>query len=94
MKENFIKNNNIKTSAISNLGIFIQFILIVLVSIFAIISSFIPEFFVLVKVLLGLILLIMSYNNYSIFKRKGFTVIYGIAGLATIIITIIDAYGI
>lgn len=67
-----------------NLGIWIQAILVAVIVIFLIINFFIPVQF-LIEILFILTLLMMSYNNYKIYKRKGFTVVYLVAAILVLI---------
>lgn len=71
------------------LGLFIQFILLVLLIIFLIISLFIKEFTIILQYLSSLMLLIMAYNNNKFYKRKGMTPLYLIIGIIVLVITVI-----
>ena len=68
----------------NNIGLFIQAILTTCVVIFLAINLFL-NIELLIKIFLILTLLVMSYNNYKIYKRKGFTVLYLIASLIVLI---------
>ena len=67
-----------------NIGIWIQAILTALIVIFLIINFFIPVE-LMIEVLLVAVLLMMSYNNYRVYRRKGFTIIYLIAAILVVI---------
>ena len=69
---------------IKNIGMWIQAILVALVIIFLIINFFIPVELI-ISILLILTLLVMSFNNYKVYKRKGFTIIYLIFALLVLI---------
>ena len=69
---------------IKNIGMWIQAILVALVIIFLIINLFIPVELI-ISILLILTLLVMSFNNYKVYKRKGFTIIYLIFALLVLI---------
>ncbi len=71
-----------------SLGLFIQFVLLIAMMILAICTLFVYEFKMTLQILIVLLLLTMGYNNHTIFKRKGFTLLYigaGIAYLSTIL---------
>lgn len=68
----------------NNMWLFIQAILTTCVVIFLVINLFL-NVELLIKIFLILTLLIMSYNNYKIYKRKGFTILYLIASLIVLI---------
>ena len=68
----------------NNIWLFIQAILTTCVVIFLAINLFL-NVELLIKIFLILTLLIMSYNNYKIYKRKSFTILYLIASLIGLI---------
>lgn len=67
-----------------NIGVWIQAILTALIVIFLIINFFVPVLLIL-EILFILTLLVMSYNNYKIYKRKGFTILYIIAAILVLL---------
>ena len=67
-----------------NIGIFIQAILVALICIFLIINFFLPVE-MMIEILLILTLLVMSYNNYKVYKRKGFTIIYVVFAILVLV---------
>lgn len=69
---------------IKNIGMWIQAILVSLIVIFLIINFFIPVELI-ISILLVLTLLIMSFNNYKVYKRKGFTILYLIFAILVLI---------
>ena len=69
----------------NNIWLFIQAILTTCVVIFLVINLFL-NVELLIKIFLILTLLIMSYNNYKIYKRKGFTILYLIASFLVLIV--------
>lgn len=68
----------------NNIWLFIQAILTTCVVIFLAINLFL-NIELLIKIFLILTLLVMSYNNYKIYKRKGFTFLYLVASLIVLI---------
>lgn len=79
--------------AIHSTSIFVQFIILFVLLVIAICSIFVTEFSASVKAMLGLTFFSMAYNNYKIFKRKGFTLLYCISGLFFLIVAILEIYG-
>ena len=77
---------------IHNTSIFIQCITLFLLGIVAIGYIFVPEFSGVVKVLLALTFITMAYNNQFL-KRKGFTILYSLAGIVFLMDAIVEAYG-
>lgn len=79
-------NNNV----ILNLPtVVLQFFLTILIMIFMVITCFKQGIILIIlEVLLTLMLFLLSYNNYKIYKRKNFTLIYMIVGLLMLIVTI------
>lgn len=67
-----------------NIGVWIQAILTALIVIFLIINFFVPVLLIL-EILFILTLLVMSYNNYQIYKRKGFTILYIVAAILVLL---------
>ena len=62
-------------------GMLVQFILIFFLIVFAIFTIFIPEFKLACFLVMGLVLLVMAYNNHKIYKKKAFTIPYIIGSL-------------
>ena len=85
------KKKESKTQKIDNLGILIQLVLSIVLIIFIVYSIFITEFYNLTVGLLTALAFTMAYNNHTTYKRKNFTAIYlviGIAGIAFLIGTL------
>lgn len=83
MKENKTVFEKLKgKESIDSLGLFIQFVLLIVLIILAVCTLFVSEFRVSLQVLVVLLLFTMGYNNHTIFKRKGFTLLYIAAGFA------------
>lgn len=68
----------------NNIWIFIQAVLTTCIVIFLAINLFL-NVELLIKIFLILTLIVMSYNNYKIYKRKGFTILYLVASLIVLI---------
>lgn len=82
----------IEKGQISHLGLFVQVITIVILTYFAIVGLYVIELNLVTQILLSFVLLVMAYNNYDIFKRKGMTPTYLISGVALTIITIVAIF--
>lgn len=67
---------------IENLGILIQLVLSIVLLMFIGYSIFITEFYNLTVGLLTALAFTMAYNNYTTYKKKHFTTIYCIIGIA------------
>lgn len=78
---------------IYNIGIFVQCMVLALLVIVTVSYAFIPEFSGIVKISLALTFITMAYNNEKILKRKSFTPLYGLAGIAFVVMAIVEAYG-
>lgn len=74
---------------ISNIGLFIQAVFLVCILILAIICTVIPDFMVIVELLVGFTLMLMAYNNYQIYKRKNITWLYLIVGIVILISSLV-----
>lgn len=85
------KNGKADIKIFSNIGIFTQIILIVLLIYFLIIYLFIPQLYIVIEYILSFLLFVMSYNNLKIYKRKGMTITYFIVGIILLVTTIITA---
>ena len=69
----------------SGLTLFLQYILFVCLIISAIISVFLNIFLTITYALIASLMFILCYNNYVIYKRKYFTVIYLLCGIIFLI---------
>lgn len=67
----------------------IEFILLIIITI-SLISSFITKNYSYSKIIMGIILLVMAYNNHKHFKRKYLTALYTVFGTLVIISTLIQ----
>lgn len=83
---------NMKNKKIDNLGIFLQIILLVAVIISMITSLFIGPLMVVTDSLITLLLLVLCYNNYTLYKRKYLTVIYFIVGIIWLVLTLVGVF--
>lgn len=78
-----------KNKKIENLGLFIQVCLIICMGIISIVAVFLPDLFVVTEIFLGITLLVMAYNNYTVVKRKYATYIYFVAGIVSFVASMI-----
>lgn len=92
-KEKTVAEKLLNNEPVNQLNLFIQFVALVALVFASISSIFVKEFEVIVKVLISFVLLILGYNNYVIFKRKGFTIIYLVAGFTFLVMAVLQIYG-
>lgn len=93
MKNKDTKNKNdiiYKNYILNKTGMWIQFILVLLMLVFVIMSLFDSNYMKIVTIITGLALLAMAYNNHKIYKRKKFTLIYSAIGVIVLIMGIIN----
>lgn len=77
---------------IDNLGLFLQIILLVAVIISMITSFFIGPLTIVTDSLITLLLLVLCYNNYTLYKRKYLTAIYFIVGIIWLVLTLVGVF--
>lgn len=65
----------------------IEFVLLISL-IISLISSFITKIYSYTEIIMGITLLVMSYNNQKYFKKKYMTYIYLIFGVVVIVATL------
>ena len=70
-----------------------QAVCVVGILFFTILALFEHSFTVPIEVLVGVTLLIMAFNNYNVFKRKGLTAVYIIFGIICLIVGIMGYFG-
>jgi len=73
-----------------SVSLLIQFVLIILIAIFCVISFFIKELITVLYALLALTMFVMAYNNVKFFHKKYLTPVYIIVGIFVIISTILE----
>lgn len=89
MKENKTVFQKLKVNdSIRSISLFVQFVLLVAVIILSICTLFVCELNLVLQSLVALLLFTMAYNNCKVFKRKGVTILYVLAG-ATILLTLV-----
>lgn len=66
------------------IGSYGQIILGTITIIFGIMSMMNDDFFLIAELFIGLLMLVIAYNNQVVFKRKKFTYIYVIVGVLVI----------
>ena len=79
---------------INNLTVFIQIVLSLGVLVTGVLGIINKDLLTYFKIVLGLDLLIMAYNNHIMYKRKNFTLIYSIMGILLIILGILTILGV
>ena len=84
MKEK-LNFQNLKNKRIDSVSLFVQIILLAEIIILLFASIMVPFLLIPLQFLIVLLLFAMGYNNYKIFKRKGFTIVYFGFGIAYLI---------
>lgn len=92
-KEKTVAEKLLNNESVNQLNFFIQFVILVALLVMSISSIFVKEFGVVVKALVSFMLILLGYNNYVIFKRKGFTLLYLLVGLSFLVMAILEVYG-
>ena len=77
-----------------HVSLLIQAVCVIGVLVISTLAIFEHSFTVPIEVLVGVTLLIMAYNNVKLFKRKGFTVIYIVFGILSLIVGILGYFGV
>ena len=95
MKEKAKKGMNVtqvklKEYKSDEVGLLMQVVLIELLLIFSIISLLTDIFMPVFYAILAMIMFVMAYNNYKIYKKKYMTPIYIIVGLFVLVTTIME----
>lgn len=91
MKDSYEKNKNdklYKQYLLKKIGMTIQTVFVLCLVLFGVLSIFNSKMLKFLNLSLGLSLLSMAYNNYIIYKRKLFTLIYLIVGIIVLIAAI------
>ena len=77
-----------------HISLLVQAVCVIGVLFITILALFEHSFTVPIEVLVGVTLLIMAYNNIKLFKRKGFTIIYIIFGVISLLVGILGYFGV
>ena len=85
-----IKQINLKEYSSNEVGLLMQVVLIELLLIFSIISLLTDIFMPVFYAILAMIMFVMAYNNYKIYKKKYMTPIYIIVGIFVLVTTIME----
>ena len=92
-KEKTVMGKLLNKEPVDQINLFLQSILLVLLLLFVIMSIFVQEFSGTVKILMSMLLFVMAYNNITIFKRKGFGILYILVAIYFMIAAVLEAYG-
>lgn len=93
VKEKTVAEKLRNNEPVNQLNIFIQFVILIALIFASISSLFVKEFGIVVKALVAFMLIALGYNNYIIFKRKGFTLLYLVAGFSFLLMAVLEIYG-
>ena len=92
------KQKDVKTKAKLTKNQFIllniQFILSIITLVLAIVYFFKKNVMFALQISLGLTMLITGFNNLKVYKRKAFTILYFLLGIALLILAVINILGI
>ena len=77
-----------------HISLLVQAVCVIGVLFITILALFEHSFTVPIEVLVGVTLLVMAYNNIKLFKRKGFTIIYIIFGVISLLVGILGYFGV
>jgi len=89
MKNKTLKESLIKNEKIYEMGIFLQYVLLGALIISSICTIFINELLLLARIVLGLLLFVMGYNNYKFFNKTGLMLVYFIAGVLIVVMGLV-----
>ena len=89
MKNKTLKESLIKNEKIYEMGIFLQYVLLGALIILSICTIFINELLLLARIVLGLLLFVMGYNNYKFFNKTGLMLVYFIAGILIVVMGLV-----
>ncbi len=74
-----------KSKNINQIGILVEAVLLISLLYMFIMSLFLKEFIFVLTIILGLTLISMAYNNATIYKKKGMTIVYSIVGVISLL---------
>lgn len=80
--------DKIEYEVVSSITMLLQVVLGVYVLTFAMASYFEYELFKISEILIGLLMLVIGYNNHNIYKRKYMTLVYFGLGLVIILVAL------
>ncbi len=90
-----MKNKKGKINKYNILGINIQIVLTILLCVFAIIGFFVnPWYFSIMRIIIGIDLLVMAFNNERVYHSRSVTIIYIIIGIMTFIWGLLNIFGV
>ena len=82
-----------EADSVYHVSLLAQAVCVVGIMAISILAIFEHSFTVPIEVLVGITLLLMAYNNYSLFKRRGMTIVYIIFGVLSLIVGIMGYFG-
>ena len=85
-----VKIVNLKEYSSKEVGLLVQFVLIEVLLVFAVLTLLVSEFLNAFYIILSLIMFTMAYNNKKFYKKKYMTGIYVIVGLFVLISTLLE----
>lgn len=86
------KRKKKQVNNINDAGMLVQGILFSILLMFGIISLFYNSLFIIVESLIALLMFVIAYNNYKIYKRAGMSIVYIAFGLIVTIAVIMEIF--
>lgn len=83
-----------KINEFNILGVNVQLLITIGVIVFALIYLFTEKFLFVLEILMGIDLLVMSYNNHKIYHKRKLTIIYMIFAIVLFIFAILSILGV
>lgn len=91
-KDKNINDKLYKEYKVKKIGLNTQFTLMIVLIILLVLRLFNPFFKAYYLLALAINLLVIAYNNHTIYKRKYFTLLYLIVGLISLIIFFVEVF--
>lgn len=74
-------------------GLIVQLLLVFAILVLLLLSAFDRIYLTIAEIVTGLALLVMAYNNHTVFNRKYLTIIYALFGIVVIVDGVISLIG-
>lgn len=74
-------------------GLIVQLLLVFAILILLLLSAFDRIYLTIAEIVTGLALIVMAYNNHTVFNRKYLTIIYALFGIVVIVDGVISLIG-
>lgn len=74
-------------------GLIVQLLLVFAILVLLLLSAFDRIYLTIAEIVTGLALIVMAYNNHTVFNRKYLTIIYALFGIVVIVDGVISLIG-